>query len=364
LNHSPLIFWHVFAGTLANRIHMTRKIMLCALLAGSVLTTIAQRNNNEVLIEQQSVAAAGIQHVKADADFGNISVEGVSGTDARVEVYAWSRDDEKETKERFNEFYDVSIASKNGTLTVFAKRKKQRDDDISVSLRLYVPPSASSELSTKGGNIHCAKLAGGKQQVMTKGGNIAFDEIKGNVSGNTSGGNISIVNCSETIDVKTSGGNIHCQNSQGQLTLYTSGGNIAMEELNGTIKAQTSGGNVSAEQVDGTLNTSTSGGNLSLRELSCALDASTSGGNVDVSILKMVQYVKLANRGSGHTQLRLPGGAGVDLKATGHTVKINPAANFKGDMSEKEYKGTVNGGGLPVTIDGGDSRVVVNFSSQ
>jgi DUF4097 and DUF4098 domain-containing protein YvlB len=355
----------VFAGIFANIFHMTGKIIiLCALLAGTVRPTIAQRNDNEVLIEQQSIATAGIQRVEADADAGNISVEGVSAADARVEVYAWSRDDEKKTKERFHEWYDVRIATKNGTLIVSAKRKKQRDGDVSVSLRLYVPPSASTELSTKGGNIHCAKLTGGKQQVMTKGGNIALNEIKGNVSGNTSGGNISIVNCSETIDVKTSGGNIHCQNSQGQLTLYTSGGNIAMQELNGTIKAQTSGGNVSADHVGGTLNTSTSGGNLSLRDLSCALEASTSGGNADVSILKMVQYVKLANRGSGHTQLRLPHDAAVDLKANGHTVKINPAESFKGDISEKEYNGKVNGGGIPVTIDGGDSRVVVNVGSR
>ena len=161
--------------------------------------------------------------------------------------------------------------------------------------------------------------------------------------------------------MKTSGGNIHSLKSQGQLTMFTSGGNISLEQLSGTIKAETSGGNVAAEQLSGTLSTSTSGGNLSLRDLSCALEASTSGGNVDVSIVKMVQFVKLANRGSGHTQIQLPDGVGLDLKATGHSVKVNPADKFKGDISEKEWKGSVNGGGIPVTIDGGDTKVVVNI---
>src|SRR5689334_19329150 len=184
--------------------NMTRTIILCALLAGTSLPLLAQRNNNEVLIEKRSMANAAIQRVDADADAGNISIEGVSSADVRVEVYAWSNDNEKDTKERFSQVYDVSIANNNGTLTVRTKRKsRQRDNDVSVSIRLLVPASASSELSSSGGNLSFAKLAG-SQKAKTKGGNIAFDEIKGTVSGNTSGGNISIMDCSEIVDVKTS----------------------------------------------------------------------------------------------------------------------------------------------------------------
>ena len=341
---------------------MPVKIFVCALLALSGFSVTAQRNNDEVLIQKQSLATASIQRVDADADAGNISVEGVSASDARVEVYAWSRKNEQETKELFNEFYDLSITPKNGTLVLSAKRKnRNRNQDISVSFRVYVPASASTDLRTNGGNIHCANLSGGIQKVDTRGGNIAFEDVKGELSGNTSGGNISIVRCAETVNVKTSGGNIHTRQSQGKLNLYTSGGNISLEDLSGTIKAETSGGNVGADKVDGTLTTSTSGGNVGLHDLSCAVDASTSGGNVDVSIVKMGQYVKLANRGSGHTQLRLPADVGIDLDASGHSVKINPDENFKGDRRERELKGSVNGGGTPVTIDGGDSRVEVNF---
>ena len=236
-----------------------------------------------------------------------------------------------------------------------------RDQDISVSFRVYVPVSASTDLRTNGGNIDCANLSGSKQKVDTRGGNIAFENLKGEISGNTSGGNISVVRCAETVDVRTSGGNIYTRQSQGRLILFTSGGNISLEDLSGTIKAETSGGNVGAEKISGTLAASTSGGNVGLHDLSCALEASTSGGNVDVSIVKMGEYVKLANRGSGHTQLRLPATVGIDIDATGHTVKINPDENFKGDRREGEWKGSVNGGGIPVTIHGGDSRVVVNM---
>lgn len=340
---------------------MLIRIFFCAVLALSGCSVMAQRNNGEVLIQTQSMATAGIQRVEADADAGNISMEGVNAADARVEVYAWSRKDEKETRQLYKEFYDVTITTKNGTLIISSKRKnRQRDQDISVSFRVFVPVSASGDLMTNGGNIHCARLSGGTQKVMTKGGNIAFEDLKGQLSGNTSGGNISVVRCAEKVDMRTSGGNIHARQTEGQLTLFTSGGNISLEELSGTIKAETSGGNVGAERVNGILTTSTSGGNLGLQDLSCALDASTNGGNIDASIVKLVQYVKLGNHGSGHTHLRLPGAAGFDIDANGHSVKINPEENFKGNRSDKEWKGSVNGGGIPVTIDGGDSKVVVD----
>ena len=306
---------------------MFTRIFLCAFLAGISFTLSAQRNNEEVLVDRQSLASADIRWVEADTEGGNISVEGVPDTDARIEVYARSRGTEESIKQRYSDNYDVKINTKNGKLTVSAKRKKsgKRDPEVSVSFRLYVPVSASNELHTSGGNIHCRHLSGGRQKVMT------------------------------------SGGNIHARQSKGRMTLFTSGGNISLNELSGAIKAETSGGNVGAENIIGALTTSSSGGNLSLRELSCSLEASTGGGNIDAMFRKMVDYIKLRNRGSGHTQLQLPDGIGMNIQATGNSVKMNNSSAFDGDISEHEVKGSVNGGGIPVTIDGGDSKVVVTI---
>lgn len=353
----------LFSGMLFKQIrHMITRIFLCALFTGSVFTLCAQRHQEEIMVDSQSLANKSIRFVEAETEGGNISVEGVRDGDARIAVYARSRGSEASIRERFADHYTVTINTAKNKLTVTAKRKKLRvrdNEQVSVSFRIYVPVTASSDLRTSGGNIRCRHLSAERQQVMTSGGNIAFDEVKGHVSGKTSGGNISINNCNDTFELFSSGGNIHARESNGNFSLSTSGGNIALEDLAGTIKATTSGGNVTADRVEGSLTTSSSGGNLRLQELSCSLDAATSGGNLHVIMRKTGAYVKLRNQGSGHTLLELPGTSGLNIHATGRSIELPKSPAFTGDISEREVNGTLNGGGVPVTIDGGDSRVVV-----
>ena len=336
--------------------------MLTACLLAGITTSYAQRSDEEIMVESKSLSADQISAVDAETSGGNISVEGVNNPDVRVEVYARAYKG-GDAKQLYAEYYQVEINAQNGKLTLQAKRKKnlRRDPELSVSFRIYVPVAASTQLNTSGGNIYCRHLTGSSQKVKTSGGNIALDDVKGKVSAKTSGGNIAVTGCSDALDLYTSGGNIHAKNSNGTLTMNTSGGNITLGDLEGNIEAETSGGNVSGERVNGKLNTRSSGGNLHLHELSCSLDASTSGGNIDIAIKKAGEYVKLRNSGSGHTQLQLPEGIGMNIKANGESVKLD-LSGFKGDLNERSVAGTVNGGGVPVTIDGGDSRVVVTFA--
>lgn len=343
-------------------LQMLTRILICLVVAGSTHSLSAQMHH-EVMVEKQSLATANIRSLRADTDGGNILMEGVTDADARLEVYAHGRGTEEAIKKRFSDYYTLSVDVKSGNLTVLAKRKRQlhRDAQIGVSFRIYVPASAAGELLTSGGNIHCVNLAGAKQRIRTSGGNIAFNDVKGEVSGKTSGGNISLKGCSETFELSTSGGNIDARQSSGKLSLSTSGGNISLEELSGAIKATTSGGNVSGEEIDGSLITSSSGGNVSLSELTCSLEASTSGGNMTIEIDKIVKHVKLRNNGGGNTKVELPASTGMDIHATGSRVKIDRLSAFNGDISEREVTGSINGGGVPVNIDGGASRVTVTL---
>ena len=344
--------------------HMITRILLCALLTGSVVTLSAQRHQEEIRVDSQSLANKSIQAVDVETDGGNISVEGVRDENARLTIYIWGRGNEASIRQRYADLYTVTSNIENGKLTVSAKRKKEhvRDNEqVSVSFRLYVPVSTSGDLRSSGGNIHCLHLTGSRQQVMTSGGNIAFNDVKGHVSGKTSGGNISISDCSDIVELFTSGGNIHASKSKGKLTLSTSGGNVRLETLSGNINATTSGGNVAADRIEGSLTTSSSGGNLHLQELSCSLDAASEGGNLAVEMRKTGEYVKLRNSGSGHTVLTLPN-TGVNIKANGRSVELPKSQAFKGDISEGEANGSLNGGGIPVTINGGDSKVVVKMN--
>ena len=155
------------------------------------------------------------------------------------------------------------------------------------------------------------------------------------------------------MELETSGGNIYASNSNGEIRLQTSGGEITMEKLNGNIKARTSGGSVKANDIEGTLATGTSGGNVKLMNMSCTLDASTSGGNINVSMNKMGQYLKLNNSG-GNIDVELPSSAGINLNAHASRVKLNSMQTFKGSVDEHNINGTLNGGGVPVNVTGGD----------
>lgn len=339
---------------------MSLKLVVCALLLCNMHSLFAQ--DKEILVESRPLRSLDIQSVQAEAANGNIAVTGVSDGEARVEVYAWSEKARDKVKERFADVYDLSINTGNHKLSITCKLKERdRAARLSVSFRLYVPVGSSTELETSGGNLHLMKLTGGKHRAHTSGGNIAFDAVKGNVSGKTSGGNISVSNCGESIDVFTSGGNILARESNGKLKLSTSGGNISMEDLSGETKAETSGGNVTANNISGVLHTSSSGGNFRLVSLACAIEASTSGGHLLVEMRKLDQYVTLRNHGSGTTTLQIPGNAGVDLSVTGRSVKLDHASGFSGDMNEREVKGKLGSGGIPVTIEGSDSRVVVTL---
>lgn len=351
-----------FCGMQAKSSYMAPKLILCALLFFHIHSLYAQDHNEGILIESKPLQSAGITSVKAETDNGNISVEGVRDSEARVEVYAWARKSDEKVKQEFADLYELTINTNNNTLTINCKAKKRdRDGRLSVSFRVYAPAGSSTELHTSGGNLHIMKLTGRKHRLHTSGGNIAFDEVKGDISGKTSGGNISISHCSESVDVSTSGGNISARESNGNLQLFTSGGNISIDDLSGKTKAETSGGNIAASDISGELSTSSSGGNLSLVRMTCALEASTGGGNMEVEMNKLGTYVKLRNRGSGHTKLQIPEGSGVDLSATGHSVKIDDVRGFSGDIKEREVKGKLGNGGIPVTIDGGDSRVVITL---
>jgi hypothetical protein len=133
--------------------------------------------------------------------------------------------------------------------------------------------------------------------------------------------------------------------------LETSGGSLHLEGLKGTINANTSGGSVQASNIEGELITGTSGGSVNLSQLSCSLQASTSGGSMHVELLRVGKYVKLDVSG-GHVDLKMPAKQGYNLNLSAN--RINPPSyvnNFTGEWDKDHVKGSLNGGGIPVTVD-------------
>jgi hypothetical protein len=316
----------------------------------------------------KSFSSENINSVVAKTSGGNISVTAVNPSESRVEVFVskngnWrNKLSDDELKSKIEENYDLDVSVNNGTLTAVAKAKQNNmnwKNSLSFSFRIYVPQKVSTRLNTSGGNIDLVGLSG-DQDFKTSGGNLRLNSLSGNIKGKTSGGNISLKNCKNELELSTSGGNIQAENSEGKIHLTTSGGSLQLTNLKGNIDASTSGGNIEGETIEGTLSARTSGGNVLLQKLSCSVKASTSGGNIDVSVLHTGKYISL-NNSAGQVRLTVPKNTGMDLKLNASKISTQNLQNFSGTNKTEEINGTVNGGGIPVTVDAGSGRISLIF---
>ncbi len=345
-----------------------KKYLLLMIIAALSFAANAQNKSEKEPYLNKSFSGTSISKVVSKTSGGNITVTSANPSETRVEVYVWQNGkrgnqlSKDELRAKIENDYDLTVTVNNGVLTASARSKNRITNwknALSFSFNIYVPSDVSTSLKTSGGNIMLSGLSG-DQDFATSGGNLELNELSGKIKGRTSGGNIYLNNCKDELNLSTSGGNITGKNSSGQIHLSTSGGSIQLKDLDGNIDASTSGGNVEAESIKGELAAHTSGGNVSLQKLNCSVKASTSGGNIDVSIETIGKYVSIHNSG-GQTRLSIPKNTGMDLKLNAQKIITQNLDNFSGTTSKDDISGSVNGGGIPVTVDAGGGNLNVVF---
>ncbi len=323
----------------------------------------AQDRNDKTPFLAKSLANESIRKVQVSSTGGNISVSGVSSSEARVEVYVWpsnsnNRMSDEEIKKRLDEDYELSISVEANTLTAIAKPKFKDMNwkkSLSISFKVFVPQNISTHLRTSGGSISLKNISG-NQDFSTSGGSLHIDQLSGQIQGRTSGGSIDISNSRDEIDMETSGGSIEASNCSGNVTLTTSGGSLYLKELQGTIKATTSGGSINGNNISGSLRAHTSGGNVYLSELNCGLETSTSGGNIDVAMKGLSKEIRIDNSG-GNISLEIPKNKGADLRLNADKITMDSFENFAGSKEDDQVNGKLNGGGVPVVVKAGSGRI-------
>jgi hypothetical protein len=340
------------------------KKLLTFLLAVALSTTAHAQSDNAPYLTK-SLNSVSIQNVIARTSGGSITVNGVSGGDARIEVYIKGQNNRTLTKaeieKKLAEDYTFDITTANGQLNATASQKNKMfnwRDALSISYKIYVPKNVSTNLNTSGGSIVMADL-NGNHDFSTSGGSLSLSQLTGNINGRTSGGSINIVNSKNQITLKTSGGSIKAQNCSGNINLSTAGGSLSLNDLDGTIDAHTSGGSVSANNISGELITHTSGGSIGLQNISGSVDASTSGGSINATLVKVGKYISLDNSG-GSINLKMPN-QGLNLNLRANKIRINQLTNFNGSKDDDNVNGTINGGGVPVKVRTNGS-ITVSFS--
>lgn len=357
---------------------MTRNPFFLTLLTAGTLSLTAFAPDNRVqdgrdTPYQTKTFSGNISNVKAETSGGSLTVEGGSGSGAKVEMFVrpnnWNGRnelDKAEIEERLKD-YDITIAQEGSTLVATAKRRNGNNGDwkrsLSISFVFHTPRRVSSDLRTSGGSIHLTALTG-NQRFRTSGGSLNVDDVQGSLSGQTSGGSIHMDRCQQTerdggLDLQTSGGSIDARASSGKMRLHTSGGSINLDDLKGDIDAQTSGGSVRGNHLDGDIVASTSGGSVRLSDIAGSIDANTSAGSIDVSLTELGKYVKLSTS-VGSVNVKMPLNKGLTLNLSGNRVNLPSLRGFDGDIQKDRVRGKLNGGGIPVDISASVGSVSIN----
>ncbi|HTD98247.1 MAG TPA: hypothetical protein VK668_03140 [Mucilaginibacter sp.] len=316
----------------------------------------------------KSLENDAIKEVFVNTSGGSITVSGSTGEKPRLEVYVTASNNilgvsDEEIKKRLEENYTLDILVSNHEVHATAKNKHHGDWDwkrsLNISFKIYVPQNVATNLETSGGSIHLDNLKG-EEKFSTSGGSLHIEQLTGNIHGRTSGGSITVTNSGENLDLQTSGGSIRATNCNGTIKLGTSGGSVRLEQLNGKIDATTSGGSIHANNIKGELRTGTSGGSIELTDLACSLDTYTSGGSIHAQLNQLGKFVKIDASG-GHVDLQIPSKQGLDLNLHGSRVTADLGSGFSGTKDKDRVEGKLNGGGIPVDVNGG-SRVTLTLN--
>jgi DUF4097 and DUF4098 domain-containing protein YvlB len=342
-----------------------KKILLLVTALTSMVFANAQNEKEPYMTK--SLSGDNVNAAKVETSGGSIQVSGVAAGEARIEVYVRpsnSRNDwnKEEIKKRLEDDYTLEVGVSGNKLTAIARQKRDNmnwKNALSISFRIYIPANSSTDLSTSGGSIHLENL-NGNHDFRTSGGSLHMDKLAGKIKGRTSGGSITIAHSKDDIDLHTSGGSITAEDCIGTMELITSGGSLNLRDLLGSVEARTSGGSIRGDDIKADLVAHTSGGSVHLKDISGSLDAATSGGGVHVELTQLGKFVKLSNSG-GNIDLTLPADKGMDLKLSGDRVNTGSLKNFSGKMEENEVNGTLNGGGVPVTVRSSSGRVTLTF---
>ncbi len=250
-----------------------------------------------------------------------------------VDVQTWDKDEvlvkvDIEGNDRRSEKFDVKFSENEQRVSIIGKVNdnsffKWDVGNLDVSFHITVPKRFSVKATTSGGNM-------------------SVHELEGDVRFETSGGNVTVEGVDGLADVNTSGGNIDVRKVKGSLKGETSGGNVRVDDVAGDVNVQTSGGEIELVSIDGSVHAETSGGGILLKVSgeNKGIDVHSSGGDINIYVNESIA-------------------ANLDASTSGGKVRCELPITVKGDMSDEELRGKINGGGNVIRAEtsGGDVRI-------
>lgn len=281
----------------------------------------------------QNFTINGSGELKVETSGSSVAVSGTSGNTITIDMYVKYKGKEIDTEsaivEALLEDYELDFSQNENTISLIAKKSGSwdwnSDNRLNLAFKISVPHTMSAKINSSGGSI-------------------SLTEISGNHEINTSGGSIKVAQ------------------SDGELQTRSSGGSFRLEEFRGNVSVATSGGSVRISQVVGDIAIGSSGGSVSLEEIDGSINASTSGGSIKAQLSNLEKGLSMKSSGGSITAV-VPEGLGLDLDLRGSRVNTS-LSNFSGEQKKDKVSGTINGGGIPVSLQSSGGSINLEFGGK
>jgi DUF4097 and DUF4098 domain-containing protein YvlB len=143
----------------------------------------------------------------------------------------------------------------------------------------------------------------------------------------------------------------------------TKSGDVSASALIGSVGLSVASGDISVSGYQGSLAVTTQSGDIQIEDGRGSLQAKSISGNIDVTLEEIEEGEVKVTSVSGSVELALPRGAHLDLTASSlsGSVDIDLETDVH-DQSGRRFNGSMNGGGLPVSVNtvSGDVEIEEN----
>ena len=272
-----------------------------------------------------------------DTDLGSVSITGSEAPDVHLVVTSKRRD--------LDELLNFTFQEDHGSASVTARRKRAHvfpwlGHHGSVHYEIRVPARTVLDVDTSGGAIEVSAMRM-ETRLQTSGGRIVVRDLVGDLDG------------------RTSGGGIELDRIRGRVNVETSGGGIRAREIDGPIVADTSGGGVRLDRVTGDIRAHSSGGGIHIFEAGGRVVADTSGGGIEATFARGNDRGGSLETSGGGIQVELDPSVGLQIDASGNSVRADVPLTVRGTNSKRRLQGTLGRGGelLRLRTSGGGVRI-------
>lgn len=174
----------------------------------------------------------------------------------------------------------------------------------------------------------------------TKDGNIAIDDIAGDMKLASEKGAITIKNAHGSLDIENTSGLVdiaYAAGARGSADIETSSGNVRIEGAAGEIEIKTSSGSIYVEQVElahEKISLESRSGSIRAKNISTSLSAETSSGSIILDVRELISDTEIKLRSeTGRITVMVPRDTHMKIVARTETGAINCAFPCEGDST-------------------------------